>query len=156
MSIASKTIMPFVLVSLAAACSRTPGASSAAVAGACPDAVRQSIGRSYPSATMTACNAEHEDGQDQFEVRVDNAGDRVEVDVTPDGTILQTESAIPLEQVPARVMSAFAAKYPNSKPTTAEKQVRAGKGTFYEIAFPAEPRAKQVTFAEDGSVVEEE
>jgi hypothetical protein len=48
-------------------------------------------------------------------------------------------------------MSAFTVKYPNAKPTKAEKQVRTGKGTFYELKFAAEPKAREVTFPEDGT-----
>jgi hypothetical protein len=131
-------------------------ASAAAISSGCPDAVKQSIGKSYPDATMTACKAEHEDRRDQFEVKLDNSGQKLEVDVAPDGTVLQTEVKIPPDQVPAKVMAAFATKYPGAKPTKAEKQVRTGKGTFYELAFPAEPKKKEATFAEDGSFVEEE
>jgi hypothetical protein len=128
--------LPF--VPLAVACARTPSASSAAGRNACPDVVQQSIAKSYPTATVTACKAEHE------------------VDVAPDGAVLQTEVVVALDQVPEKVMTAFAAKYPGATPTRAEKQVRTGKGTFYELAFPSVPKQKEATFAEDGSFVEDE
>ena len=150
------------LLSTVAACSHEPGtnvgtAAQSASAPACPAAVAASIAKEFPGATTTSCKAENEDGRDQYEVKVDRSGgEKVEADVAPDGAILQTEQAIPFDQVPARVMTAFGAKYPGAQPTRAEKQVRTGKGAFYEIKFAAEPKAKEATFAEDGTFVEEE
>lgn len=150
--------------SLAAACSREPappatathGSASTAASTDCPDAIKQSIAKSFAGGTITKCKAEHEDGHDQYEVKVDQAGQRLEVDVAPDGTVLQTESSIGLDGVPPTVMSAFGAKYPGAKPNGAEKQVRSGKGTYYEIAFGVGSGGKEATFAEDGTFVEEE
>jgi hypothetical protein len=72
------------------------------------------------------------------------------------GPSSRLEQAIPLDQISAQVLTAFGAKYPGAKPMRAEKQVRRGKGAFYEIAFAAEAKAKEATFAEDGSFIEEE
>ena len=147
------------LLSLSAACAHTPGGDAAA-AGAgtaiCPDAVKQSIAKNFIGATITACKAEREDGHDQFEVKLDQSGQAIEVDVAPDGAVLQTETATPVADVPARVMAAFSAKYSGKTAVRVEKQVRSGKGTFYEIKFDAQPKAKEVTFAEDGTFIEEE
>ena len=142
-----------------AACAHEPstGTAPSTSATACPAAVTASIAKEFPGATTTGCKAEHEDGRDQFEVKVVRSdGEKVEADVAPDGAMLQTEQVIPLDQVPAKVMTAFGAKYPGAKPVRAEKQVRTGKGSFYEIKFAAEPKAKEATFAEDGTFVEEE
>ncbi len=72
------------------------------------------------------------------------------------GRVLQTETIIAITDVPAKVMAAFSAKYPGAKSTRAEKQVRTGKGTFYEIKFDAQPKAKEATFSEDGAFIAEE
>ena len=151
-----------VALSVVAACSHEPSANTStaaqsAAAPACPVAVTTSIAKEFPGATTRSCTAEHEDGRDQYEVKIEKSGgEKVEIDVTSDGAILQTEQVIPLDQIPARVMTAFGAKYPGAKATRAEKQMRTGKGAFYEIKFAAEPKAKEATFAEDGTFVEEE
>jgi hypothetical protein len=150
----------YLVLCAVAACSHEPSANTgtaaqSATSPACPATVFASIAKEFPGATTTSCK--HEDGRDQFEVKVNKcSGEKVEVDVAPDGAVLQTEQAIPLDQIPARVMTAFGAKYPGAKPLRAEKQVRTGKGAFYEIKFAAEPKAKEATFAENGSFVEEE
>jgi hypothetical protein len=152
----------FLAVSVLTACSHAPSPPAAdegkgATATACPEAVKQAITKDFPDSSVTGCKAEHEDGHDQFEVKLTKkGGEKVEVDVAPDGAILQTEEGIALDKVPAKVTAGFAAKYPNAKPTTAEKQVRTGKGSFYELAFTADGKTKEATFSEEGSFVEEE
>jgi hypothetical protein len=149
-------------LSTVAACSHEPSANTgtaaqSAAAPLCPSAVTASIAKAFPGGTTTSCKLERADGRDQYEGNVDKSGgEKVEVDVAPDGAILQTEQAIPLDQIPAHVMTAFGAKYPGAKPTRAEKQVRTERGAFYEIKFASEPKAKEATFAEDGTFVEEE
>ena len=152
----SFTRVVFLVLSSISACARSPNANGPADESACLDAVRQPIAKEFPAATMSSCKAERVDGQDQFEVKLDNGGEKVEVDVAPDGKVLQSEVAIALDKVPPNVMAAFTAKYPTARPSSAEKQVRTGKGTYYEIAFPAESKKKEVTFTEDGTFVEEE
>jgi hypothetical protein len=149
------TLVP-VAVSVLAGCAHNANSHSSAGSSACRDAVTQSMAKEFPTATMSACRAEHEDGQDLFEVKLNSGGEKIEVDVAPDGMVLQTEVAIAVDQVPAKVMTSLTARYPTAKPTKAEKQVRTGKGTYYELTFLAERKATQVTFAEDGSLVEEE
>ena len=120
------------------------------------NAVEQSIAREFPDGSITGCKAEHEDGHDRFEVKLTGkGGDNLEVDVAPDGKILQIEAPIALEKVPAAVMTAFSAKYPGVKPSRAEKQTRTGKSAAYELAFTSGSKNKEVTFAEDGTFLEE-
>lgn len=155
-----RTSVSLLLLFTCSACgaSITPSATAARTKGAaaCPDAVRQSVTKQYPNATIASCQAEKVDGGDQFEVKLDLGGQKMEVDATADGTIVQTESVVDSAAVPAKVLAAFSAKYPAAKLTRAQKQVRTGKGTFYEIKFDGQPKAKEATFAEDGTFVEEE
>jgi hypothetical protein len=139
------------------ACGERPGVKSVDGRNTCPESVTQSVAKELPGATLKSCKAEKDEGgHDQFEVTLEQATQKIEVDVAPDGRILQTETIIAVTDVPAKVMAAFSAKYPGAKSTRAEKQVRAGKGTFYEIKFDAQPKAKEATFSEDGTFVAEE
>jgi hypothetical protein len=122
----------------------------------CPKAITDAIAKAFPKATISACKAEKEHGHDQFEAKIVKAdGGKAEVDVAPDGKILQVEEVIPLDKVPAAVMKAFAAKYPKGKATRAEKQT-ADKTVTYEIAFDLGDQRKEATFDETGKFVEEE
>lgn len=133
-------------------------AADADDAPACPAAVSAAMTHAFPKATINACKAEREDGHDQFEVRLTLAdGTALEVDVTPAGVVLQTEQVVPVNQVPALVAKAFAAKYPAAKATRAEKQTRGAKGdVFFELAFQVAGKKLEATFASDGRFIEEE
>ena len=143
------------LLSLGCATAGADGAKSPAPA--CPAVVTKAIKNMFPTATVSKCKAEREHGQDQFEVVLVKADSgKAEVDVAADGTILQVEEKIQLDQVPAAVQKAFAAKYPKAKMDTAEKQTPTRGPATFELAFAGEKGRVEATFAEDGKFVEEE
>jgi len=127
-------------------------ASPALAAPSCPTAVTDAIAKAFPKSKVASCKAEKEHGHDQFEVRVTKAdATKAEVDVAPDGTILQIEEKIAVTELPDAVKKAFATKYPKAKVERAEKQT-AGQDISYEVAFGG----KEATFKADGTFVEEE
>lgn len=133
------------------------GVALAGDASTCPAAVKAAIEKAFAKSTISTCKAEHEDGRDQFEVKVTKAdGAKAEVDVTPDGKIIQIEEKIAVDKVPAAVMKAFAAKYPKAKVDGAEKQTPTSGAVTYELAFAVGSGRKEATFAEDGKFIEEE
>jgi hypothetical protein len=125
---------------------------------ACPAAVTSAVAKAYPDGTVSSCKHEVEDGHEQFEVKLTRkAGGMLELDVSPDGKILQTEEQIELKDVPDAVTKAFAAKYPKAKATRAERELHADGNTYYELGFVGGKGKKQeATFAADGKFVEEE
>ncbi len=134
------------------------GAPSALAAPAsCPAAVGAALAKHFPKSTIHSCKREHEDGRDQIEAKLTmQDGHKAEVDVALDGTILQVEELVALNQVPVVVMKAFAAKYPKAKASRAEKQTPAKGPASYEIAFEVAGARKEATFTETGTFVEEE
>ncbi len=134
-----------------------PAGAGDADPAACPPVVRHAIDTAFPKATITKCRAEHEHGHDQFEVRVTKSDrSRAEVDVSPDGRILQIEERIAIDKVPVVVMKAFAAKYPKAKADTAEKQTPSSGPVSYELGFSVDASRREATFTETGKFVEEE
>ena len=126
-------------------------------AAGCPDAVKSAIASAFPKSTITKCIAERDKGRDQFEVKVVKAdGAKAEVDLTPEGKVLQIEEVVPIDKVPTAVMNAFAAKYPKAKVDAAEKQTPATGPASYELGFSTSGGRKEATFTEDGKFVEEE
>ena len=122
----------------------------------CPKAITDAVAKAFPKSTLTACKAEKEHGHDQFEARIVKAdGGKAEIDLAPDGKILQVEEIMSLDKMPAAVMKAFAAKYPKGKATRAEK-LTADKSVTYEIAFDLGDEHKEATFDETGKFIEEE
>lgn len=127
--------------------------STAASGGRCPPAVTTAVATAYPGQAQDACKAEHEKGKDIFEVAVTNGdGGKIEIDVSPDGTILQTEEVISTVALPAAVAKAFAAKYPGDQATRVEKIGIPNKPAMYELTFGD----KEATFSDAGEFVEEE
>jgi hypothetical protein len=123
----------------------------------CPQPVVDAIARSVPSSTITACKAAREHDRNLFEVKVTKADHgKLEIDVAPDGAILLIEEQVAVDQVPAAVMKAFAAKYPRSKVVDAEKQTPTGGTPRYELAFTTASGRKEATFTQDGAFVGEE
>lgn len=131
-------------------------APALADAPVCPAAVSAGIRKAFPQASIASCKAERDHDKDFFEVKLTRAGgDRIEVDVAPDGAILQIEETVAVDALPDPVKKAFAAKYPRARATAASKQT-AGKDVRYEIAFQTDKGRKEATFAADGKFVEEE
>jgi hypothetical protein len=123
----------------------------------CPPAVTAAVQKAHAGATIASCKQEQEKGKTQFEVKLAaSTGKGIELDVSPDGTILLTEQYVALGDVPPAVMKAFAAKYGPAKPTKAEMQTAADGTITYEFAFAAGTKKKEATFGADGSFVEEE
>jgi len=125
---------------------------------ACPDIVTGAVTRAYPHAKVGSCKQESDHGKVQYEVKLETPnGRRLEVDISPEGAILQTEEIVPLASVPIKVMAAFEARYPKAKASRAEKQSQSSGKVSYELMFHDAGGAKhEVTFGDDGNFVEEE
>ncbi|HSY49109.1 MAG TPA: hypothetical protein VLC46_09885 [Thermoanaerobaculia bacterium] len=128
-----------------------------AASDVCPEAVKAAIIKAYPGATVESCKKEEEKGTTVYEAKVTTKQAlRLELDVAPDGKILQTEQKIGLETVPNAVLEGFHAKYKDVKPTAAEKQTKADGTVQYELAFGAGKQKREVTLSESGKILEEE
>ncbi|HEV7516267.1 MAG TPA: PepSY-like domain-containing protein [Thermoanaerobaculia bacterium] len=124
----------------------------------CPAAVTDAAQKAYPAAKVTACKQEKEKGKVQYEVKLETQeAKKLELDISPEGSILLTEEAVAVDSVPKSVMAAFEAKYPKMKAAKADKQTQADGTVGYEIAFKdAKGKKHEATFKEDGTFVEEE
>jgi hypothetical protein len=128
-----------------------------ALAGDCPAQVKAAAIKAQPTAKVEACKKEVEDGATQYAVKLSGAaGEKLEVDVSPDGRILLTEQRVALGTVPQAVLVALKAKHAGATPERAEKQTHPDGKVSYEIAFTAGKTTMEDTFNEDGTFVEEE
>ena len=132
-------------------------ASVSAARADCPSKIKTVIEKAFEKSKISTCKLEREHGHDQYEVKLAKAdGSLVEVDVSSDGKILQTEEKVAVSEVPAAVMKAFAARYPKAKVDRAEKQTPSEGPPTFELAFATDKGRKEATFASDGTFVEEE
>jgi hypothetical protein len=124
----------------------------------CPSAVKGAVEKAYPNSKVTGCKQENEKGKVQYEVKLKTKEEQaLELDVSPEGSVLLTEQVVAESSVPQAVMTAFGAKYPKMKAARAEKQTKADGAVTYEIAFKdAKGKKHEATFKEDGTFVEQE
>lgn len=122
----------------------------------CPTAVRDAVMKAHPAARLKNCKPEKDNGKLQYEVKISTGGKQIELDLTPEGALLQTEEKVPLGTVPAAVLSGFRAKYAATRPVAAEKQTKADGKITYEVAFERDGKRREATFTDGGAFVEEE
>lgn len=140
-------------VLLAAACgghAKSPSSPASPEATSCPASVTATVTRTYPDGKLGPCEAEHEDGKDIYEVKVTLPSGDLEVELSTEGVITQTEQVVPT--MPEPVAKAFAAKYPGEQVSRVERHTRPGKADTFEVRFGA----KEATFTDAGEFVEEE
>ena len=136
---------------VAAACGgKATSNSSTPVATTCPASVTATVSKTYPDGKLGACHSEHEDGKDIYEVMVTAPSGEIEVELSTDGVITQTEQVV--TAMPDPVAKAFAAKYPGEQVSRIERITHPGKGDTFEVKFGA----KEATFTDAGEFVEEE
>ena len=122
----------------------------------CPTAVKEAVKRLHPTARLASCKPEKDQGKLQYEVKISSEGKPLELDLTPEGLLLQTEEKVPLGSLPAGVLSAFRSRYAGIEPLAAERQTKADGKTTFEVAFERDRKRREATFSETGSFVEEE
>ena len=131
-----------------------------------PAPVAKALTDRYPNAVITKSGMEKEGGVEIYDVEFKDNGTERECDVTVDGTILNLESAVPSSDVPAAAMTAL------QKATAGGKIKKISKGEVlaeakdgnivkldpprieYEAEFTQGGRAREVTVAENGSMLE--
>lgn len=131
--------------------------SAPAATGGCPAPVKAAVNKAYPGATVNSCKQEKVKGVVQYEVKLTtkDAG-KLELDVAPDGKLLQTEESIAVEALPQAVTDGLHSKYKGVVPVSAEKLVLADGSVRYEVAFQSGKTKKEVTLSADGKILEEE
>ena len=108
-----------------------------------PDLVKTSLFRMYPSATNT--NWEIEKGN--YEVEFVNVGSRMTSVFRPDGTIVESEVNIKLNELPSKSLAYIKEQYKGKQIKEAAKITKANG----KMNFEAEVDGKDVIFDENGN-----
>jgi hypothetical protein len=104
-----------------------------------PDAVKKTIKQKFPKAEIEGAAKEVEDGKTTYEVELEIKDQKVDVALEADGTILEIERAVPVDQLPKAVKIALAARYPGAKIEKAEEIVKGEHGpVHYEVVIKTE------------------
>ncbi|CAI8942384.1 conserved protein of unknown function [Methylocaldum szegediense] len=125
-----------------------------------PPAVRATADRALPGVQWKTAKTETENGQQIYEMKGRDSADRaVEVEVTPDGTLVEAETEVPLEEVPVTVREALKSRLPNFKPEAVESVTKGIGSSGYEFEGLDEAKKMiEVFVSADGTqvTVEEE
>ena len=104
-----------------------------------PAAVKKTIKRKFPKAEIEGASKEVEDGTTTYEVELEIKDRSVDVALKADGTILEIEREVPVDELPKAVKKALAARYPKAKIEKVEEIVKGEDGpVHYEVAIKAE------------------
>lgn len=132
-----------------------------------PEAVVKALAAAFPNATIDEVEAGEENGLKIFEVELKAGGAEIEVDVAPDGTILEIETEIALKDVPAAAAAVIAkaaegAKIDEVCKEEALAEVKDGKivklaapKITYEAELKKGDLKGEIEVAADGTIVEE-
>jgi hypothetical protein len=113
-----------------------------------PAAVEAAFTKAYPQAQIKNVSHETEEGVEQYEIESINSGLGLDVNYKPDGTLLVVEEEVRAADVPAAVMAAITARYPQAKIVRPERATE--RGTIsYEISVKGAP-VKSVQLTPEG------
>ncbi|MGX2039167.1 PepSY domain-containing protein [Methylocaldum sp. MU1018] len=120
-----------------------------------PPAVRTTADKAVPGVKWEKAETETERGQAIYELKgFDSSNRKVEVEVTPEGTLIEAETEVPLEEVPIVVREALKARQPNFKPEEIESVTKGVGPSGYEFEGRDEGNKKiEIFVSADGSQV---
>ena len=121
---------------------------------ACPSEVLATAEKAYPGVKISSCKLEKEAGKIQYEIKFNTRQlKKTELDISPEGTLIQTEVEIGVRLIPKAVLKGFSEKYPTMTVNRALKQTKEQGGVNYELAFKDKITKHEATFMEDGTFV---
>ena len=119
-----------------------------------PAAVKKAADTAAPGVTWHHASKETEEGKTIYELTgKDTKGRKVEVSVTPEGEVMEVETAIPLSEVPKVALDAFKAKYPHLKARGAESVEKGGRVVAYDILTRKDHKSVECRVSADGKTV---
>jgi putative PepSY-like beta-lactamase-inhibitor len=119
----------------------------------CPASITDAATKAAPGAKVVGCHQ----GSDRSRVFLENTdGSKVELTLSAKGDVEGRGEDMPLASVPAAVTKAFAARYPSTAASKAERVTKADKSVVFEISAGKRKDMTRATFKADGTLLEEE
>lgn len=129
-----------------------------------PDAVVAAVQAMFPGAAIDESKQEEEDGVMLYEVEIEQNGQELELTITPEGTVVEQEQEITVQELPEAAQQAVAGaeieevskeiNYYRIKDKQIEKL--AAPEVCYEATIEKDGKTTEIKFAADGTVVKEE
>ena len=125
-----------------------------------PQVVLDAVKAKFPGAELTGAEKEVEDGTTSYEVALKDKGRKIEVTVTAQGSILETETDVAVGDLPTAVSSAIKAKYPKGtiKEAEAITRIKEGKETrSYEVVVATGgKKSLEIKVSPEGKILKSE
>ena len=126
----------------------TVGVSANCQAIKVPDVVKTAFSTKYPAATNVKWGKEN---AKEYEAEFKLNNNSVSANFGLDGSWVETESVIPVAELPAAVKAAVNAKYPGAAITLAEKTEQPGNKILYEVSVKVNGKKKSMELKPDGT-----
>lgn len=114
-----------------------------------PEAVKNAFTAKYPDATNVKWGKEN---AKEYEAEFKLNNNSVSANFGMDGSWVETESVIPVTDLPAAVTNAINTKYPGASITLAEKTEQPGNKVLFEVSFKVDGKKKSIELNPDGTV----
>ncbi|MDB5309023.1 MAG: hypothetical protein JWO38_3225 [Gemmataceae bacterium] len=126
-----------------------------------PKPVLETVKKRFPKAELLGGEKETVDGKTEYEVEIKDGETKIDVTVSPDGTLLGIEKVIAAKDLPKAVTEALDAKYPKATFKTVEEVTKFKDGkeqpAYYEVLLvAADKKVFEVELAADGKVLNTE
>jgi hypothetical protein len=126
-----------------------------------PPEIKATADKAVPGVKWQSVEQETEKGQThyEFEGKMPDDQREVEVEVMPDGKLLQIEREVPLKEVPEVVRNKLKSGWPDFEPKEVKAITREGKASGYEFEGPGKSgkdKELEIFISGDGTIVEVE
>ena len=116
-----------------------------------PKAVKNAFAAKYPNATNVKWGKEN---AKEYEAEFKSGNTAVSANFGLDGSWVETETVIPIADLPAAVSTAVTSKNPGAVISMAEKTEMPGGKLHYEVAFKVGGKKKSMELNADGTKAE--
>ena len=116
-----------------------------------PDAVKTAFSSMFPSATAVKWEKEN---KTELEANFKMNNTDVSANFKLDGTWVETETTIPVSELPVAVSNTVKSKYPGAVYGRTEKIEKPGGKVLYETNIKVNGKKKELELKEDGSSAE--
>jgi hypothetical protein len=123
--------------------------------------VLATIEKRFPGAKQLGFERETENGKVIYEANLVDGGRRIDVDVSPEGTLLVVEETIKLEAAPDVVRKALAASKYGKLPVAKSEKVthyenEKATSVAYEFVVGSSAKRVEVVLGENGKILKQE
>jgi hypothetical protein len=113
------------------------------------DAAKKAFASKFPSATNVKWGKE---SSNEYEANFKLNNTRVSANFKHDGSWVETETTIQVDELPAAIRNTINTKYPGAIYKRAEKIEKPGGKILYEVVFKAKGKTKEMEMNPDGSM----